>query len=484
MSISSALSNANSGLIAASRTAEVVSSNVANAGTEGYGKREINLAASTVGGQSGGVKITNVERNVNSVAIGDRRLADAELGYSDERFTFLQRIETTLGTPDQANSLSAQVAAFESSLVTASASPDNPILLNDAVRNARDISSTLNRATDVVQQSRQDADTQIARSVDLLNSTLENVAKLNNQIRRAESAGNNSAGLMDQRQVAIDQISELISVQEIPRDFGQVALMTTNGTMLLDGKAAQFSFSQTPVITADMTSDSGALSQIEISNSSSKVGQISDALGGGRLQALFEIRDVEAVGLQSQLDAAARNLIERFSDPSVDGTLAIGTPGLFTDNGTLPDVLNEVGMAGRLALNAAVDPVQGGEVWRIRDGIGAAVEGPSADPSQIISYLDALQRSEVPASGNFASSRNVAGTFTDILSEVGFARQQAQVRQSFASEQQFALSDLEAQSGVNTDEELQKLLLIEQSYAANARIIETVDQMIQSLLRI
>ena len=43
MSISSALSNALSGLNAVSRAADVVSSNVANAMTEGYGKREIEL---------------------------------------------------------------------------------------------------------------------------------------------------------------------------------------------------------------------------------------------------------------------------------------------------------------------------------------------------------------------------------------------------------------------------------------------------------
>ncbi len=484
MSISSALSNASSGLIAASRTAEVVSSNVANAGTEGYGRREIGRTSAIVGGQSAGVRITGIERNVNDVAIGDRRLADAELSYSDEKLAFLKRLETTIGTPDQPNSLSSQVAALEASLVAASASPDNPIRLNDAVRNARGVADGLNQATRVVQQSRQDADTQIARSVDRLNSSLEDVAKLNNQIRRALSSGGNAAALMDQRQLAIDEIGELVSIREIPRDFGQVALVTNNGTMILDGKVAKISFDQTPVITADMTIGSGALSQIEIEDSPSKVGDASTALGGGRLQALFEIRDTQAVEVQSQLDAAARNLIERFSDPTVDPTLAAGAPGLFTDRGAVADVANEAAIAAREANNAAVDPQQGGESWRIRDGMGAATEGGQADPDQILSYLGALQRSEVPASGNFAGARNLAGTFSDILSEVGFARQQAQVRQGFAADQQFSLANLEQQFGVNTDQELQKLLLIERSYAANAKIIETVDQMIQSLLRI
>ncbi|MFD2438939.1 flagellar basal body protein [Paracoccus kondratievae] len=44
MSISSAISNAVSGLTAASRGTEVVSANIANALTPGYARRELNLS--------------------------------------------------------------------------------------------------------------------------------------------------------------------------------------------------------------------------------------------------------------------------------------------------------------------------------------------------------------------------------------------------------------------------------------------------------
>ena len=49
MTINSALSNALSGLAATSRAIGVVSSNVANATTDGYGRREIELAARSDG---------------------------------------------------------------------------------------------------------------------------------------------------------------------------------------------------------------------------------------------------------------------------------------------------------------------------------------------------------------------------------------------------------------------------------------------------
>ncbi len=75
------------------------------------------------------------------------------------------------------------------------------------------------------------------------------------------------------------------------------------------------------------------------------------------------------------LDGMARDLYERFADPALDPTIAAGDPGLFTDRGAAFDPADEVGLAGRIAVNAAVDPAQGGQSWRLRDGIYAAAPG-------------------------------------------------------------------------------------------------------------
>ena len=48
----------------------------------------------------------------------------------------------------------------------------------------------------------------------------------------------------------------------------------------------------------------------------------------------------------------------------------------------------------------------------------------------------------------------------------------------------YALKELELSAGVDTDAELQELLRIEQHYAANARVITTVDELMQTLLSI
>jgi flagellar hook-associated protein 1 FlgK len=43
---------------------------------------------------------------------------------------------------------------------------------------------------------------------------------------------------------------------------------------------------------------------------------------------------------------------------------------------------------------------------------------------------------------------------------------------------------MEAAQGVDSDAELQKLLLVEQVYAANAKLIQAVDEMLEQLMEI
>ncbi|MEM6891828.1 MAG: flagellar basal body protein, partial [Pseudomonadota bacterium] len=125
MSISSAFNAALSGLTLANRSASVVSSNIANATTEGYGARTVRPSANVVGGEVAGVRIGSIDRNSDPVLIGQRRLTDAELGQAQVRADFSSQLETLIGTPDQDSSLAAQIVRFESSLIEASNRPDN-----------------------------------------------------------------------------------------------------------------------------------------------------------------------------------------------------------------------------------------------------------------------------------------------------------------------------------------------------------------------
>ncbi len=481
MTISSALSNAMTGLRAAGRTSEVISANIANAMTPGYGVRNVALSSS----QIGGVSVDGVIRKADPSLIQDFRLAEAAFSNASDRTNFLKSFESLLGTPDETGSLASRLSEFESSLISASSRPDAPERLQIVVDSARDLTSLISQASDGVQQARSDADRDIQIQVNLLKNSLENVKELNSQITRTLVTNGDASALMDSRQALVDEISAIVPVRQVARDNGQIALYSTGGAILLDGGVAEIEFTAVNQVTPYMTIEGGTLSGITINGYPVRTDSLRGALSGGSLGAQFEIRDELGTEAQTQLDAFTRDLIERFQDPAVDPTLVAGDPGLFTDAGVAFDPLNEVGISARLDLNPDVDDRQGGEAWRIRDGINAVVPGDVGDARLIQSLSDTLRNPRTPASGEFGvgafSASNLASALT---SQLGADSYQAEKLLSFASSQYDELKQQILAGGVDTDEELQRLLIVEQAYAANVRMIEATDEMMQAILRI
>ena len=191
-----------------------------------------------------------------------------------------------------------------------------------------------------------------------------------------------------------------------------------------------------------------------------------------------------SVRAQTEVDAVARDLVERFQGPA-DPTLSTADPGLFTDAGTLFDPLNEVGLSARLSVNAMADPDQGGALWHLRDGLLATTPGPVGDGTGLQRLVGALQAGRAPATGaNAGITTSTSGLAASFLSHVASDHQVARADQSYAAARYDTMKKLELQGGVDTDQEMQSLLLVEQAYTANARVIQTVDTLLQALLRI
>jgi flagellar hook-associated protein 1 FlgK len=481
MSISSAMSNAVLGLRAAGRGAEVVSNNISNALTPGYGRRELVLGS----GALGGVQPLGVLRIVDAGLAADKRLSDAADANAQSAVDFLGRVERLLGTPEDPASLSAQLSRFEGALVTATSRPDAPDRLNTAVAEARNLAQGLRDASTGVQQARSEADRTIAAQVRELNTALGQVKTLNVQITQARALDAETASLEDQRQQVVDQIGTLVPVREMNRENGQIALYSTNGALLIDGSPATIEFSPVNLVTAYMSVGAGTLSGLTINGQPIRTDSTTGQMRGGALSAQFAIRDELSTRAQTDIDALARDLVERFADPGVDPTLAAGEAGLFGDDGGNFLASDEVGLASRLTVNAAVDPEQGGAVWRLRDGINAAVQGNVGEASLLQSLTQAMTGPRIAASGSFAGgSYSASSIVSSFISSVGADLNAAEQQASFTSARRTELTQLQLSEGVDTDQELQRLIQVEQAYAANARMLEVLDDLMQTLNRL
>lgn len=485
MSISASLANALTGLTAASRAAQLVSSNVANAMTEGYARRELDLSAQVTAGAGAGVQIDGIRRIVDETILRDRRLSDAALGLAKADSDFFERALDLLGKPGDAASLGTRMSGFETVLIEAASRPDSEPRLAAVLDAAQSIVRGLNEISDGVQRLREDADAAIGAEVSRLNTVLQQISDVNNLIQRNKASGRDYPALLDQRQALVDDISSIIPVRQVSRENDTIALYSMTGALLLDVEPAQIGFFSTVPIMADMTLASGALSGLTINGDPVGIAGESAPIAGGSLAGLFSVRDERALEFQAGLDGLAAELISRFEDPMLDTTLAVGDPGLFTDSGGALDPADTVGLAGRIAVNAAVNPAEGGALWRLRDGIGATIEGPPGDATLLNALSERLRSTTVPSYGPFGGgARDLVSLTADLTSGIGQSLVASGRQLSFEQARYEALRNAEIANGVDTDQEMQKLLLIEQAYAANAKVIQTVDRLIQSLLEI
>ncbi len=481
MSISAAMSNAVLGLRAAGRGAEVVSNNIANALTPGYARRTLDLTS----GYGGGVHIVGVSRHVDAGLASDRRQAEAAHQHHGIRSAFQLRFSDLLGAPGDPTSLAAQLSSFEAALISASSRPDAQDRLDIVANEGRALARQISAASDGVQAARTQADNAITTEVQTLNNALEQVESLNAQINGAQVRSEETAGLEDQRHQVIDQISALVPVRIYQRDGGQVALYSVGGAVLVEGSAATIGFEGVGQVTPYMSVAGGHLSGLTVNGQPVSADGSSGALSGGSIGAHFTIRDDLGPSAQDQLDNYARDLIERFQDPAVDSTLAAGDAGLFTDEGGAFDAANLPGIASRISLNPTVDPAEGGESWRLRDGINAATEGPVGETGLLLEMTDALNSNRTTGGGPFAGDANTASSLlSKISSSVNVELANSDQLLSFASARLTELTERQLADGVDTDTELQRLIQVEQAYAANARMLEVLDDLMGILNRL
>lgn len=472
MSIGSALSNAMSGLDAAAKSAELISSNVSNALTPGYAKRSLELSSRQ--SAQGGVKIDAVLRQENKVISSERRLADGRNEQSSARSLFLDSMVNLLGELGTSSSLSGDISKLENALLVASGLPSDTIRLKTVFNAAAGLAQKFKKISNGIQQHRLDADNTINGQVKILNTSLNALEKINQQVAAAQSKSINTLGLIDKRNQFLDTVSKILPMKVFHRRKGQIAIYSTAGQMLLDSKAVNISFKPALNISAHSNIENKSLSILHIegqANSELK-------LGGGRLAAAFEIRDVLGLEMQSKLDKLALKMSRALQSADIDQSLSANNPGLFTDSGMLATSENLVGLSARLEVNIRVNPDKGGALWRIREGIGAINSKNEGSPDLLIKLAGTFSASTHEDRNSIFDQSSI------LISDITLLKNDAETSASFNSSFLQDLKLREQSLAVNTDHEMQHLMQVKQAFAANAKVIKAVDDMLSLILKI
>lgn len=467
MGISSAFVNSSSGLSAAAKWSELTATNIANANNPEYVKRGL----TTESAASGGVLITGVHREIDSNLIRMYRLELAGMARQETIANELNNYSYQLGNPDDTFTISGQLSGLYSGFGLLSNSPADVSLQNNALKSAQGLASSLNTASNSLAQTLSSVTKGIESDVRTVNGSLEKIASLNNQIVQEGGPTGRRAILQDERASEIDALAQLMNINVSQDNNGNMNISTRGGTQLVDGIS---------IFEVEYDSAGGSLNVGNAEITPGKNG--ARGFSEGQLAGRFELKDKVLPQMQLQLDEFARALIQGFE--AVDASLVAGQAGLFTDLGASYDPLQLNGLAGRISVNAVVDPAQGGEIWRIRDGIGATVPGSASDSTQAISFLTVFETAQnFDSAAGQGDTAELMGYVSGMVADQKLVQVHAQEKQGQLGGRVAAvLSARQSAQGVNLDEELQRLTQIEQSYAANARVMQSLTAMIDTLL--
>jgi flagellar hook-associated protein 1 FlgK len=327
MSLSASLSNALSGMRTSQNSLEVLSRNVANAGTPGYHRQSLSVI-DTKGVNSTYARSGGIERAFNKSLQAYYTSAVSDTAYSVTRASTLERLQAFLGKPGDAGSLDTMFGSLQNALQALGASPDSYATRATVVSQSQAMAATLNALTRDIQGLRQEAETQISASVDQLNVVVGALQKINQRLGDQSVDTATRAALMDQRDRLVSEVAEIVDVRVEYRGDDTVSIMTRTGVGILDGKASTFTFESAGALTADKQFNTdpaqSTVGRLLMTTSSGTTVDLVQqrVLQSGRLAALVALRDDTLVAAQSQLDEIAAGLSQALSTVTTEGTAA------------------------------------------------------------------------------------------------------------------------------------------------------------------
>ena len=110
--------------------------------------------------------------------------------------------------------------------------------------------------------------------------------------------------------------------------------------------------------------------------------------------------------------------------------------------------------------------------------------GPPSDNTQVSAFVDAMEREQgFDSAAGLGASSTIGAYAARMIADQQYTRVAAEdLRESLTASVNALAMTRSSISGVNVDTELQQLIQIEQSYAANSQMMRVLSEMLDTLL--
>jgi flagellar hook-associated protein FlgK len=455
--ISSGISIALQAVLTHSQALEIIEHNIANASTPGYRRQSALLTAAVpspimasdhgigAGQRGGGVTIEKIQRFNLEFFDGRYRSVSAETGNWEAQSGILSQLEPMLAETTD-DGLLPKLDQFWSSWQKLSTDPTNTSLRTVLLDDAGSLTTALNRRATQITQLRAEQNDVVAGQVNDINSLADQIAQLNGEISRVLSVGEQPNDLMDKRDLALDQLSELTGSVSFLQKNGE-AVVSVGGHVLVVGHDAF------KLHTQASTADSSVV-DVYWSDNQKMIPP------SGKVKGTLQVRDKVLVDQLTGLNTFASGIINQVN--------AIHRTGFGLNNTTNLDFFS-----GSNASDIGINPLLDGASIATSSGVNQA--GNSDIALQIVGLRTVKGMNTGTATLNEFYNSQITSLGVLTQHAVDNSYQHGLVAKALGDQR-------ESVSGVSLDEEAANMAKAQKAYQAAARVLTAYDDLLDLVI--
>ena len=232
-----------SALVAYQRALEVTGHNVANVGTDGYSRQQLQLATrppivTGIGSLGTGVTEPGVRRLADQFVNQHLALTTSSEAYARTYSEFAQQIDNALGDPNAG--LSPALSSFFGAVQDVATDPTSTAARQQLISRGQALVDRFSQLDGQIDEQRTIANGRIGDDVQQINQIAASIAQLNQKIVEAQGAsgGQPANDLLDQRDKLVQDLSGYLSVSTLAQSDGSLNVYVGQGQSLVVGYQA------------------------------------------------------------------------------------------------------------------------------------------------------------------------------------------------------------------------------------------------------
>lgn len=470
MSLAAALEIGKAGLKIYQVANEVVSENIANVNTPGYSRQRVLLESAPPSTANGfplgtGVRISTVERYYDALVQKQLVNAGTTASYDETKAEVLQQIEPVFNEIAQ-DGLGASITSFFDSWQDLSLNPTGLAERQAVLARAQIMTDQFHYVDRTLSDTIVAQNDALVPISDDVNRMLNEIAIQNGQIKTTEQVYGNANEMRDHRDYLIRQLSENMGVKYTENTDGTTDVFVTRGAVtvyLVKGtQAGSLSLSAPPANYTVTAHDAVVPATTAVVDN-----LMYTSTDGGKLWATLQMRDTYLPDYQLKVNTLASAIVTEVNDLHNNVKSATGAYDLVGNAGV--DLFLETALTAKNISLSISDPT------KLAASKSATNHGDNENALDIADLLYANTMA--------GATTTFSGYYNALVAQVGL---DVQTAQNLTTQDEVFMKQLSAirdsKSGVSLDEELVTLIQYQKSYQASAKLITTVDEMMNTII--